>query len=200
MFPLGTVLLPGASLPLVVFEARYRRLVEFCLEARPEFGVVLIERGSEMGGGEVRFDIGCVARIVSAARFGDDRWLLSTVGTRRIRVLRWLPDAPYPRAVVTLWDDADPGPRAAERRAAALTALRRVLALAAEMGEPAAAATTPVDEDPVLAGYQMTALAPLGPLDELALLAAPTPDDRLDRLGHLLQDEASVLARRLEGR
>lgn len=67
MFPLGTVLLPGAYLPLHVFEPRYRRLVQACLEGSPEFGVVLIERGSEVGGGERRFDVGCVARILSAA-------------------------------------------------------------------------------------------------------------------------------------
>jgi Lon protease-like protein len=199
MFPLGTVLLPGAYLPLHVFEPRYRRLVQACLEGSPEFGVVLIERGSEVGGGERRFDVGCVARILSAARLDEGRWLLSTVGTRRVRVVRWLPDAPYPRAEVEAWEDPGPGPRAGDRRAAALAALRRVLALTAELGEPVPDATTPVDEDPVLAGYQMAALAPLGPLDKLRLLAAPTPDDRLDRLARLLEDEASVLASRLEG-
>lgn len=198
MFPLGTVLLPGAHLPLQVFEPRYRRLVDACLEGEPEFGVVLIERGSEVGGGDRRFAAGCVARILSAACLDEGRWLLSTVGTRRIRVVRWLPDAPYPRAEVELWDDPSPGPGAAERRSTALSALRRVLALAAEMGDPVADATMPVEDDPVRAGYQMAALAPLGPLDKLDLLAAPTPDHRLDRLGRLLEDEASVLASRLE--
>ena len=54
MFPLGTVLLPGAVLPLHVFEPRYRQLVQDCLAGEPEFGVVLIERGSEVGGGDQR--------------------------------------------------------------------------------------------------------------------------------------------------
>ncbi|MDP8987109.1 MAG: LON peptidase substrate-binding domain-containing protein [Actinomycetota bacterium] len=198
MFPLGTVLLPGAHLPLHVFEPRYRRLVEDCLSGGPEFGIVLIERGSEVGGGDRRFDVGCVARILSAARLDEGRWLLSTVGTRRVRVLQWLPDAPYPRARVEPWDDPSPRPGAAERRSAALRALRRVLALAAELGESVAEATTPIGEQPVLAGYQMAALAPVGPLDRLDLLAAPTPDDRLDRLALLLEEEASVLASRLE--
>ena len=199
MFPLGTVLLPGAHLPLRVFEPRYRRLVEACLDGEPEFGVVLIERGSEVGGGDRRFDVGCVARILSAVRLDEGRWLLSTVGTRRVRVVRWLPEAPYPRAEVEAWDDPRPGPDAAERRAATLTALRRVLALAAEMGEPVADATTPVEGEPVRASYQMAALAPLGELDRLGLLAAPSPDERLDRLARLLEEEASVLASRLEG-
>ena len=54
MFPLGTVLLPGGVLPLHVFEPRYRKMVTDCVESPDhEFGVVLIERGSEVGGGEL---------------------------------------------------------------------------------------------------------------------------------------------------
>ena len=48
-------LLPGAMLPLHVFEDRYRALVEHCLDHEGEFGVVLIERGSEVGGGDAQF-------------------------------------------------------------------------------------------------------------------------------------------------
>src|SRR4051812_26706984 len=55
MFPLGTVLFPHAVLPLHVFEPRYRALVETCLHSDGRFGVVLIERGYEVGGGDARF-------------------------------------------------------------------------------------------------------------------------------------------------
>lgn len=200
MFPLGTVLFPGEYLPLHVFEPRYQELVRACLlGGSPEFGVALIERGSDVGGGDARFDAGCVARIIAAAHLDEGRWAIGTVGTRRIRVTRWLPDAPYPRAEVDHWDDPPPTPDAPGCRAATVAALRRVLALAAELGEAVADATTPVDDDPVLAGYQMAALAPFGPLDKLALLSAPTPDARLELLGGLLAEEAAVLARRLEG-
>ena len=63
MFPLGTVLVPHQLLPFQVFEPRYRVLVEHCLTTDRRFGVVLIERGSEVGGGDVRFDVGTVAEI-----------------------------------------------------------------------------------------------------------------------------------------
>ena len=109
MFPLGSVLVPTMVLPLHIFEHRYRRLVRDCLAATPEFGVVLIERGGEVGGGEVRTDVGTVARMVEAAELPDGRFAVQSVGTRRIRVLRWLDDAPYPRAVVEDWPD-EPGP------------------------------------------------------------------------------------------
>ena len=73
MFPLGTVLFPGAVLPLHVFEPRYRALVRDCLAGDREFGVVLIERGSEVGGGDVRVEVGTVARIVQVAEPPDGR-------------------------------------------------------------------------------------------------------------------------------
>src|SRR4051794_19374446 len=100
MFPLGTVLFPYATLPLHVFEPRYRMMVRTVLRDDHEFGVVLIERGSEVGGGEARFEVGTVARIVHAAELDDGRFALTAVGLRRLRVTEWLPDDPYPQAVV----------------------------------------------------------------------------------------------------
>src|SRR3954454_16073722 len=108
MFPLGTVLLPGAFLPLHVFEERYRALVAACMAGTPEFGVALIERGSEVGGGDARFDTGCVARIIEARELPDGRFAVATVGDRRIRVRSWLPDDPYPRADIDEWPDPAP--------------------------------------------------------------------------------------------
>ena len=110
MFPLGTVLLPGTYLPLHVFEERYHALVPDCLTADREFGVVLIERGSEVGGGDASTGVGTVARIVEAPRFDDGRWALGAVGARRVRVRAWLPDDPFPRAEVEDWPDPVPSP------------------------------------------------------------------------------------------
>jgi uncharacterized protein len=199
MFPLGTVLLPGAYLPLHVFEPRYRELVRVCLEGTPEFGVALIERGSEVGGGDHRVDAACVARIVEATGLDDGRWAIGTVGVRRVRVVQWLPDAPYPRAEVEAWPDDEPTTGAAARCQVVAAELRRTLALAAELGIPVPPATFAIDEDPWLASYQLAALAPLGPLDQLALLAASGPDERLEHLHRLLEEEAAVLASRLAG-
>jgi Lon protease-like protein len=199
MFPLGSVLFPSVLLPLHVFEPRYRALVRHCLDGDREFGVVLIERGSEVGGGEVRTDVGCVARIVEAVEVDDGRWALGTVGTTRVRVQRWLPDDPFPMAEVEPWDDEGPGGDALEGRyVEAVGALRRVLGLRAELGDDAAPATTEVSDDPVLGSYQVAALAPMGPMDQQRALAAPGPLARLDLVVDWLDEEASVLSRRLE--
>ena len=62
MFPLGTPLVPGSLLPLQIFEPRYQQMISDVLESsEPEFGVVLIERGHEVGGGDIRSMAGTVA-------------------------------------------------------------------------------------------------------------------------------------------
>jgi len=194
MFPLGTVLFPHAYLPLHVFEPRYRAMTRDCLAGGREFGVVLIERGSEVGGGDVRTDVGTVARIVEAAELPDGRWVLGTVGTQRLRVAGWLPDDPYPQAEVELLEeDRHPSADEAERL------LRRVLALHAELGDEAAPATLTLDPDPDVAAYQACALAPVGPADAHRLLAAPSADARVALLTQLLTEEAEVLQLRLHG-
>ena len=109
MFPLGTVLFPHAVLPLHVFEPRYRVMMRRCLDGDREFGVVLIERGSEVGGGDARFDIGTIARIVQAAELPDGRFALATVGLRRFRVRALArPTIPIPQAEVEALEEAAP--------------------------------------------------------------------------------------------
>jgi Lon protease-like protein len=197
MFPLGTVLFPSVFLPLHVFEPRYRELTRHCLEGDREFGVVLIERGSEVGGDDVRTTVGTVARIVEAAELDDGRWVLGTVGVRKIRVSRWLPDDPFPLAEVEDWDEPAPGDGVAARYEDTVAALRRVLALKAELGDPAVDATVELTDDPVLGSFQAAAVAPLGPSDQQELLVAAGPDARLDRLRALLEEEEGFLRTRL---
>ena len=200
MFPLGSVLFPGAVLPLHVFEPRYQALVRHCVETDPEFGVVLIERGSEVGGGDVRTSVGTVARIVQLAELGDGRFALVAVGQRRIRVRAWLDDDPYPRAEVDDWLDPpadDEGEALHDLVATAVARLRRTLAFATEAGEQVASATAEISVDPVLASYQAAALAPVGPADGQRLLAAPSAGERLTLLTELLDDADAVLHFRL---
>jgi Lon protease-like protein len=197
MFPLGGVLFPSVVLPLHVFEPRYRALVDDCLAGGSEFGVVLITRGSEVGGDDVRTDVGTVARIVEAMQVEDGRWVLNTVGTRRIRVDRWLPDEPYPRAEVQDWPDDDPDADLDEVYRAGVGSLRRVLGLKAELGEGAAPATIELTDEPGLGSFQLCALAPFGPLDQQRLLASPGAADRLEEVLRMLDEEAGFLEQRL---
>src|SRR4051812_8779445 len=198
MFPLGTVLFPTMFLPLHIFEPRYSTLARDCLDGDQEFGVVLIERGSEVGGDDVRTSVGTVARILEATELDDGRWVLGTVGTRRIRVTRWLPDDPYPRADVEDWDDAVPGPDAADGYRRVMAQLRRVLALKAELAEPAAAATIELNDAGGRGWFRVAAVGPIGPADQQRVLTADGPDHRLQLLELLLSEESDYLAARLQ--
>jgi Lon protease-like protein len=198
MFPLGSVLFPHAALPLHVFEPRYRALVEHCLAGEPEFGVVLIERGSEVGGGDTRFGVGTLARIVEASQFPDGRYALVTVGMGRLRVHEWLPDDPYPLAIVE--DLSDRPVVAAELAGARDTVehqLRRVLALATEVGASVAPADVRLADDPLRAGFEACGLAPIGSLDAQRLLEIDDPAMRLEQLDAQLVDLAELLTLRL---
>ncbi len=197
MFPLGTVLFPTMVLPLHVFEPRYRAMTRHCLDGEREFGVVLIERGSEVGGGEVRTHVGTVATIADATELTDGRWVLMTVGTRRIRARTWLPDDPWPRAEVEDFPDPRPEAGTPERYRLVESLLRRVLALTSELGLAAVPATLDLADDPGRGSFQVAAVAPLGPADRQRVLASPTPATRLALLESLLVEEVAVCEARL---
>lgn len=209
MFPLGTVLVPGMLLPLQVFEPRYRQMLDDCLAGDRCFGVVLIERGSEVGGGDVRTNVGTLARIVGAEELFEGRWALVALGVGRIRVERWLPDDPYPCAETSEWPDEphdvpagdDPAPAggttSSSTPGAVLAQLRRAAALSRELRLPAAPLDLELVDDPVAASYQAVVAAPLGQADRQRLLAAPTLTERWTLLNALLTDQIELLEAQL---
>lgn len=197
MFPLGAVLFPTMVMPLHVFEPRYRQLMAACMAGDRRFGVTLIERGSEVGGGDVRSQVGTVARIAEAQELDDGRWALAAVGTERIRIQHWLPDDPYPQAHIELWPDTDTDTDVDDRYTQRCTDLRRLLALATEMGLTGAPSTLDLSDDPSVGSWQLAASAPVGQFDRQRLLAAPTLGARLDLLGELLADADLILRSRL---
>jgi Lon protease-like protein len=66
IFPLSTVLYPGALLPLRIFEARYMDMAKECLKSGGPFGICLIREGAEVGTPAVPEPVGCLARIAEA--------------------------------------------------------------------------------------------------------------------------------------
>jgi Lon protease-like protein len=197
MFPLGSVLLPNDVLPLHVFEPRYRSLIQDCVTAADhEFGVTLIERGSEVGGGDQRRMLGAIAQLVQVAELPDGRYAAVAVGVRRIVVNAWLPDDPYPLADVDDWPESD------ESVDQALVSLliarvRRCRSLAVELGDLSALEDDTLSEDPVVVSYQLCSMAPLGATDRYELLSCAGPQSRLVRLADLLVDIEALLHFRL---
>lgn len=197
MLPLGTVLLPSAVMPLHLFEVRYRRMIVDVLATDREFGVVLIRRGSEVGGGDQRCDVATRARVLEAREAPDGRWAVTVVGLQRIRVDLWLPDDPHPVADVSPMPDR-PGPGVPEPAYRSLESrLRRLLALLSELGDPVPAATFDLADDPALGTLQMAALGPFTSYDRQRLLEADLVSGRCQVLDGLLADAQAVVDLRL---
>lgn len=197
MFPLGSVLLPGQLMPLHIFEARYQEMLEHCRANGDEFGVVLIQRGHEVGGGDIRSDVGTVARILDANLAAPGHWAIITAGVRRVRVTRWHQDEPWPHAdVEPLTDDDEDAPPAAEVPGLWTGVLNRLTIIgdiAAEMGDESYIDLPDVSADPRLGSFQVTALSPLGAFDRQKVLATTNLPDRLRMLSELLDDVVLTL-------
>ena len=199
MFPLGNVLVPGGVLQLHVFEPRYQALVKDCVAAEDhEFGVVLIDRGHEVGGGDMRRAVGTVARMVQVAELDGGRYAIIAIGVRRMRVNAWLPDDPYPVAdvddcpdVADLDQDGDELLRAVTARA------RRAAALALELGDEGNEPGSELADDILTASYQLIDLAPIGAADAYDLLCAAGPLARMKALDELLVGVEAINSFRL---
>ena len=195
MFPLGTVLLPNGLISVQIFEPRYQQLLADVLADGGTFGVVLIERGHEVGGGDVRFDVGTIAHIGRHDPLGDGRHDLLLHGTDRVRIDEWLDDDPYPRARVSRWPeetDADPVAVGAALDAC-VAKLRRFLALATELGHPVAPVTFEPPDDVIVGSYLLSAYAPILTLDRQRALEAPGPGSRIELMSGLIDEMSEVL-------
>ena len=182
MFPLGSVLFPGMPLPLRVFEPRYVAMLSSVLgETEREFGVVLIERGSEVGGGDVRFGVGTVARIASVEITEGSIVLLAT-GAARFEVVRWLADDPFPRAQVREFAALELDAPAVSGLAAAEAVVRATIARASEFVELPWSADIALSDEVAERIWQVAGIAPLGSLDQFELLRCRTATELLARL------------------
>lgn len=199
MFPLQSALLPGDTLPLRIFEPRYAALVRDCLaDDDPAFGVVLISRGWEVGGGDTRSDVGVLARVVDYVDLGSGLYEMLAVAGERIKVQRWLPDDPYPRAEVRVWPD-EPGPPVGpeqiglvvDRIQALYERVAQVRGLELQPGVLAVPAE--VSADPSRHLYALAERVPMGPADRYAVLAAPTLADRITALTDAVDTVAAMV-------
>lgn len=202
-FPLNTPLLPGMGLPLRLFEPRYTTmLAELLAGDDPSFVVSMIERGHEVGGGEERSDVGCVARIVHAEEQPDGTWSVLAAGTRRVRVLEWLDDAPYPRAVVEDWADPALGADALADLLDHIDLLElavfELVALGASLGLPAPDPDTALSDDPGERVHQFAIISPLGAHDRQRLLSCPDLPSRVSLAEDLVLEQTLLLRARRE--
>jgi hypothetical protein len=192
MFPLGSVVFPHTAIPLRIFETRYQLLLDKVTASDSNFGMVLIERGFEVGGGDERFSIGTLVRVGALSEpNAEGHRAVVVIGVGRIAVRQWLPDDPHPQAVVEEYPDLLGATNGLFDQA--VGSLRKVLGLASELGADVSGMALEFAEDAVAASYQLAALCPVTPLDSQRLLEAPGPVARVQMAIELLDIRAEML-------
>ncbi len=110
LFPLDVVLLPGADLPLHIFEPRYREMVRKCLDEQSEFGILLaLQKGI--------VHVGCTAEIIEVVkRYSDGRMDILAVGRTPFRVVQLFTENPLLEGQVDYLEDRETRTDARVRR------------------------------------------------------------------------------------
>ncbi len=168
LFPLELVLLPGMSLPLHIFEPRYREMIAECLEQKKPCGVV---RASSDGVA----DIGCTAEILSVTKkYDDGRMDIVTRGVERFEVVEVNQDRTFLRAEITvLQDDDEPDKPAVEM-------VTQAVRLHAEIAKLAGAEPSGPDEHAANLSFLLAGSLPLDLDFKQTLLSTPSEAKRLE--------------------
>ena len=188
LFPLHVVLFPGRLLPLHIFEARYRAMLADLLDGDRRFGVVAIRGGREVGGGAEIHAVGTVARLDDVKRLPDGRAEVLARGEQRFRVVRTLPEDPYPRGEVELLEDEAHSPGAEELAHTVREALHPYLS---SLGAPPELLER-LPEDPRKLGYVAAASLQTELPEQQRLLELDSVEARLAATLKLLRREQRI--------
>jgi uncharacterized protein len=199
LFPLGTVLFPGGVLPLRIFEPRYMQLVKTCLRDNQEFGVVLLNSGSEVAtdaaSGPSHEMVGTSAKIIDFDMQQLGLLLIRTRGGRRFRVLETHTDESRLLQAEVEWLEEDEPVAPSSELIPAVTLLRNVVTQA-EQQQPE------LDKRILLAPYRfddcgwvanrLCEVLPIPASTKFKLMALEDPLARLRLVLHYLQQQKVV--------
>jgi len=197
MFPLNAVIFPGVSVPLNVFEDRYRALVHHLLRVEDPtqrlFGSVGIREGYEVGehGSQSLFRVGCRVQLTEVEPHPDGTFSIVAVGRDRIQLERLDTTGTFPVGHVV--DHPETGGTVpidlVEQAREVFTAYRE--ALAEIRNDPY---TGDLPQDPTYLSWTLAACAPLPLHERQALLEAEDPADRLRLVTDLLRTELRAMS------
>jgi Lon protease-like protein len=196
IFPLSTVVLyPTTSVPLYIFEPRYRAMIEDALEGHERIGMMTVDPESvlEMEGDPPIYPVGCEGRIIQSDHNPDGTYSIVLAATRRIRIVEEAPrpsERLYRVARVEGFEESDSAPASAELpelRTRVIEALNALLSRVAsnETGTPARAEFEGID-DRHLANALSQGLS-FATVEKQQLLEAPTTRERYELLTNLIR-------------
>jgi Lon protease-like protein len=188
VFPVPAVLLPGAPMPLHIFEPRYRQMIAHCIESDMRFGLVYHDP-DESGPFHVAGQVACVAEIREFKPIPDGRSMIMVEGRERVRLEEEVgSDSMYFRADAVGFDDliADP-PGIVERRRVSIGLFREVIGRMVE--DPASVPDLDETRD---VSFQIARWVRTTPHWHQGLLESQSEPERLeliDRLLHIALEE-----------
>lgn len=196
MFPLNTVVFPGMTLPLHVFEDRYRVLINHLLDeddpAERLFGTVAIREGYEVGdhGSQSVYRVGCVLQLTQAERLDDGTFDIVAVARERLILDHMERGSDYPLGIasVVVEPEVEVAQEVLDRARATFTAYRA--AIAELQGDPYSG-TLP--RDPDYLAWTLSALSPLPLAERQSLLEASDTGERLELVTRLLREELRAI-------
>ena len=184
LFPMNTVLFPGGTLPLKIFEARYLDMVSECLRSGQQFGICLISSGKEVGGSAKCYEIGTLAKIVDWDKRDDGLLEIVVEGGQRFRLLEQRERANHlAEGDVQLIDDDD-----CEELPVQYQLLSDLLRQIAEKFELSYQLDHERFEDAVWVGYRLSEVLPLESEERQALLEINNPVNRLQHIQDAIED------------
>ncbi|MGZ4437077.1 MAG: LON peptidase substrate-binding domain-containing protein [Nocardioides sp.] len=199
VFPLNTVVFPGVTVPLHVFEDRYRALVHHLLTIpdKPSrlFGIVAIREGYEVGrhGVHSLHRVGCVVQMTSVAPHPDGRFDIEVVGRRRMRLEDLDTSGPYLVGQVEVVDEERVPPAEAETEALRTRETFELYRHRLSELRGGEVLDGDLPRDPTYLSYSLAATCLLTLQERQALLEAGTALDRLLMLRHALLEEMRAM-------
>ena len=193
LFPLNTVLFPGATIPLKVFEERYKEMMKICLDSDARFGVSLIKEGKEVGGAAIPHRIGTIARILSVREATGGKLYITAIGEHRYSIVDFVNTDPYLTATVEIIEEDEPLDVSAKEvglaQEAAANHMKHALSIQGLWLK-----TTYAPSDPVKLSYFLAQILQLDMGERQKLLSEDSCKNRLRFCRNALRKETSRLA------
>jgi len=199
IFPLATVLFPGAILPLHIFEERYKEMMRYAIENQGQFG--LSYRGDAAVGIETPpaiGSVGCAARINAVMPLDQGRMNVISTGMIRYRIVELKQSAPFVIASVQPFsDDPEPQTDLSRLQDDAGELARQFLRALQSLNDSSAEERLDLPEEPESFSLSVASALPIDNDAKQDLLEMTSTRLRLTRLRHYLVASLSNLNQRL---
>ena len=187
IFPLPLVLFPGVTIPLHIFEPRYRRMLADCLERDRRFGILFLAEGSSEASLGIGGDVGCVAHVESHDELPDGRSNITVAGRERFALRAFvMSPVPYHVGVIVPHEDTPEPAALLEPLATRVRERFERIAQAARTISDGDDAIPELPDDPALLAFRVASFIDLSVAERQRLLTSTSPGERLRTVDSVL--------------